>query len=283
MVGQIGGIPDPRSGVPDLSTIDIEALPDWEGDPLAFYYRPIEKGDWALTALPFGVAMGYWSGLHRVYGMPILTRGSDVWMSICPMEVESQWIGIDNAGGHTVICGLGLGWAAAMASFHPEVERITVLERDEDVIEMNREIGLFDRLPDGLGDKIEVVRTDAFDWKPDSPVDLLMPDIWLDMVSDGRAEETRRMQGNIGAQGVYFWGQELEIARHIVRDREQITDATIADTAREFDLPLVGLDTEDYAENIKTAARQWMKGRWLEGTDVPDELRSEADRLQGSE
>lgn len=279
MVDQWGGKPDPRKGTPDLSNVDIDALPDWDGDPLAVYYRPVETESWQLFGIPFGVAMGYWSGLHRVYNMPILTRGKDVWMSICPMEVESQWIGIDNAGAYTVICGLGMGWAAAMASFHPKVERITVLERDPEIVAMNREIGLFDRLPDGLGTKIEVVEADAFDWKPDSPVDLLMPDIWLDMVSDGRAEETRRMQDNVEAQNVYFWGQELELARYIVRDGNPITDETIADMARRFDLPLVGLDTDDYAANTTIAARQWMKGRWLEGTMVPDALRSEADDM----
>ncbi|MGI9377963.1 MAG: hypothetical protein ACR2PC_18045 [Tsuneonella suprasediminis] len=279
MVEQWGGKPDPRKGTPDLSDVDIEALPDWEGDPLAVYYRPVETESWQLFGIPFGVAMGYWSGLHRVFNMPILTRGKDVWMSICPMEVESQWIGIDNAGAHTVICGLGIGWAAAMATFHPKVDRITVLERDPEVIEINRRLGLFERLPDGLGNKVEIVEADAFEWKPDGPVDLLMPDIWLDMVSDGRAEETRRMQDNVEAQGVYFWGQELELARHIVRNGDPITDETLSSMAAQFDLPLLGLDTEDYAENTKTAARQWMKGRWLDGTVVPDDLRSAADDM----
>ncbi|RIV83880.1 hypothetical protein [Aurantiacibacter zhengii] len=277
MVEQIGGTPNPRSGVPDLAGVDIHALPDFQGDPLAAYYRPMESGSWALTTVAFGVAMGYFSGLQRVWNMPVLTRGQDVWMSICPMEVESQWIGIDNASGHTVIVGLGMGWAAAMAAFHPLVERITVIERDTEVIELNRELGLFDRLPDGLGAKITVVEDDAFTWKPDAPVDLLMPDIWLDVVSDGRAEETRRMQDNIGAKTVYFWGQELELARHIVRDGKPICDATLEEAAEQFALPLIGLDTEDYAANTITATRQWMKGRWLDGTDIPEDLRSKAD------
>ncbi|WP_052768872.1 hypothetical protein [Aurantiacibacter marinus] len=280
MVDQIGGRPDPRSGIPDLTDVDIDSLPDWQGDPLTVYYEPMETESWALTRCPFVVAMGYFTGLQRVWNMPVLTRGTDVWMSLVPMEVESQWIGIDNASGHTVICGLGMGWSAAMTAFHPLIERVTVVERDPEIIELNRRIGLFDRLPDGLGDKITVVQGDAFEWTPDAPVDLLMPDIWLEVVSDGRADETLRMQQNIGAKGVYFWGQELELARHIVRNGQPINDATLAEQAGKFGLPLIGLDTEDYAENTKTAVKQWMKGRWLEGTNVPDELRSPADDME---
>lgn len=273
--------PDALAHRTDLHDIDVSKLPVWQGDPLASFYRPMVMGEWELTTQQFGVALGYFGGIYGVWNMPILKRGDQVWMSLCPVELESQWIGIDNARGHVAIFGLGLGWSAAMTALHPEVEKVTVVDRDADVIELNKQLGVFDRLPDGMGGKIEIVEGDALEWKPDRHVDLLMPDIWLNMVSNGRERETLRMQRNVEADFVYFWGQELELARHIVRDGGEIDDRSIAEMAARFELPLIGLDTPDYAENTKKAARRWMNGRWFEGTDLPADLRIEADILEG--
>jgi hypothetical protein len=274
---QLGGRPDPRSGVPDISQVDIDALPVWPADPLGEYYIPLQSGAWRLGKLPFSICEGYWSGLQQVYGMDVLLRRNNVWMSLSPMEIESQGIGIEFARGHVVIFGMGMGWAAAMSALKPEVERVTVVELDDDIIDLHRRLDLFARLPGHAGEKVRVIEGDALEWKPDGHVDLLMPDIWLDMVSWERAEETREMQDNVGADGVYFWGQELELARQLVLAGKPIDDAGIRETAARWGLPLVGLDTPDYAAKTFTAAKQWMKGRWLDGTTVPGELRSAAD------
>lgn len=273
--------PDALAHRTDLLALDIRQLPVWQGDPLAGFYRPMRNGEWELAIHSSGAALGYFGGIYSVWNMPVLSRGDQVWMSLSPVELESQWIGIDNACGHVAIFGLGMGWSAAMTALHPEVTRVTVVERDREVIAMNRQLGVFDRLPDGMGDKIAIVEGDALEWRADRPVDLLMPDIWLNLVSDGREREALAMQRNVEADRVYFWGQELELARQIVRDGDAIDDQSIADKAVEWDLPLIGLDTPDYAENTRKAARRWMTGRWFEGTELPDELRIEADVLEG--
>lgn len=277
MVDQLGGIPHPRSQVPDLSEVDLDSLPVTPPDPLRDFYTPMQVGAWALCVLPMAVCEGYWSGLQVVNGLVLLKRRTSVWMSITPMETESQQIGVDFARGHVVIHGLGMGWVAAMTALKPEVERVTVVEMDDEVLEMHRQLDLFARLPSRAGEKVRIVEADALDWAPDSHVDLLMPDIWLDMISWGRAEEVHDMQANARADMVYFWGQELELARHAVKAGRALDDAGLAQTAKDFDLPLVGLDTQDYAARTRIAARQWMKGRWLEGTVIPDDLRSPAD------
>lgn len=274
---QIGGKPSPRSGIPDLSHVDLDSLPRMPDDPLRDYYTPMMSGAWALRIVPISVCAGYWTGLQQVLGMPVLMRRQDVWMSVSPMETESQQIGVELARGHVAVFGLGMGWSAAMSAMRPEVEKVTIVEMDDEVLAMHRRLNLFARLPGGVGEKIEIVEGDALEWKPDSHVDLLMPDIWLDMVSWERPEEVRDMQDNVGADMVYFWGQELEFARHLARDGRPIDDEGIADMAAKWDLPLIGLDTPDYAAKTHAAAKYWMKGRWLEGTEVPEDLRSEAD------
>lgn len=160
--------------------------------------------------------------------------------------------------------GLGLGWATALCALKDEVEAVTVVERDAELIALHGELGLFDRLPRGAGAKIRIVEEDAFSWRPDRAVDLLMADIWLPIVGGDRVAEVRRMQANVGAARVYFWGQELEIARHAVAaGRRRLDDGEIAETVREFGLPLAGLDTPEYAARLRAAVDPWMGEHWL--------------------
>ena len=230
---------------------------------IAALYRPIEQGRWALRVGGVGFARGYWSGPALV-DIIVLMRDGENWMSITPLEMESQQIGIEAATGHVVIMGLGMGWAAAACAMKLEVRAVTVVERDADVIAMHRELGLFARLPDGAGGKVRIVEGDALAWRAEESVDLLMPDIWLPLISDGRIEEVRRMHANVGARQVYFWGQELEIARHaIVAGRTKLDEADISATAEAVGLPLVGPGGKDHASRLRAAAEQWMNDHWL--------------------
>jgi hypothetical protein len=241
------------------------ALHDFETDPIARLYRPMSGGGWTLRRWPDAIPLrGYWSPARPVSGVVSLDRGSDTWMSTMPVEIESQQIGVDCAAGEVAIFGLGMGWAAAASALRPEVSRVTVVERDRELIALHSALGLFARLPGGAGRKVRIVEGDAFGWRPDRPVDLLMPDIWLSLVGDGRVEEVRRMQANVRARQVYFWGQELEIARHAVAaGRSRLDEAAIAATVAVLGLPLAGPGTRDYAARLRAAADQWMNGQWL--------------------
>lgn len=226
-------------------------------------YRPIDSGRWSLRPPAMVLTRGYWSPPALVPNVRALTRDGDTWMSITPLEIESQAIGVHYASGHVAIFGLGMGWVAAVTAMRDSVTRVTVVERDPDVIALHADLDLFARLPGGAGDKIRVVQGDALEWRPDAPVDLLMPDIWLWLVSDGRVEEVRQMQANVAAANVYFWGQELEIARHARAAGIDLDAAGVAQVIASFDLPLVGNDLLDYPDRIRAAADAWMQDRWL--------------------
>lgn len=217
-------------------------------------YRPLSQGNWRLREGGIVLTRGYWSPPQLVE-MVALTRGGETWMSLSPVEVESQYVGVEAARGSVVIMGLGMGWAAAACALKPDVDAVTVIERDPDVIAMHAELDLFGRLPDGVGAKVRIVAGDALEWRADGPVDLLMPDIWLPLMSDGRIDEVRRMQANVGAASVYFWGQELEIARAAPDcDAEGISAAVAA-----MGLPLVGPGQPDYPERVRAAAAAWLR------------------------
>jgi hypothetical protein len=246
------------------------ALDHYPTPDVAALYRPQAAGAWELTVTPLVVCPSYWGQARMVADLAVLQKDSDVWMSLAPMEIESQAIAVAAASGHVVIMGLGMGWAAAECACRAEVSAVTVVERDPEVIALHRALGLFGRLPNNRGRKVNVVEGDAYLWKPDQPVDLLLADIWLPLIDMAdRAEEVRRMQANIGAERVYFWGQELEIARHAVAAGRELDAAGIAATITDFGLPLVGPDTPDYAARLQAAAKAWMRGRWLPGTENP--------------
>lgn len=228
------------------------------------HYRPLTSGDWELKISGMGVSNGYWSGASLMMAMPALWRRDEVWMSLTPMEVESAQIGIGLSRGHVVIMGLGMGWAAAATAMRDEVSAVTVVERDPDVLALHRELDLFAQLPEAARAKLRLIEGDAYAYAPDAPVDLLMPDIWLPLINDRRVEEVREMQAHVGAASVYFWGQELEIARHARAAGRALDPEGIAATIASFGLPLIGPEWRDYPKLVAAAAERWMQGRWLD-------------------
>src|SRR4051794_39032680 len=243
------------------------AAPPFAGRLFMPAYRPATCGRWEVVIGNIGFAPGYWSGPTLVSGMAALLRDGETWMSISPLEIESEEIGIRAGQGHVLILGLGLGWAAAASASLPAVTRVTVVERDSEVIALHRALDIFSQLEPEARAKLDVVEGDALDYRPSEPVDLMIPDIWQPLVGGDRVEEVRRMQANVGARAVYFWGQELEIARHAAAAGRSCDDEGVAATAAAFGLPLVGPGTPGYATKVTAAAERWMRGRWLTGPE----------------
>lgn len=230
-------------------------------------YRPVQTGAWALRVREHPVlSSGYWSAPALTPSLPVLLRGDDVWMSITPVEIESAEIGIRLARGHVLIHGLGMGWAAAATALEPDVTAVTVVERDPEVIALHGELDLFSQLPDDARAKLRIVQGDAYSYLPDAPIDLLMPDIWLPLVNDGRIDEVRAMQANANAAAIYFWGQELEIARHAKAAGRMLDAEGIAATIADWNLPIIGQNWPDYPALVSAAAERWIRGRWLPET-----------------
>ena len=96
--------------------------------------REGQWGRWSLRVIMMLAARGYWGRSYRINGTAILmgphAKDQAAWMSLVPMEVESQEIGIAAAHGHTAVLGLGMGWCAANVALNPAVDRVTVVERD---------------------------------------------------------------------------------------------------------------------------------------------------------
>src|SRR4051794_37144320 len=242
----------------------------YETDLFRPVYRPTRGERWRLDVVPMCMVTGYWSGPQLVTDMAALVRvegeGASIrtWMSMTSMEIESQELGCRAAFGHTVVMGLGMGWATANAALRPDVTAVTVVEFDPEVIAMIGEIGVFGQLPHKAQAKISVVRGDALTYTPDIPADTLLADIWLPINGDDRVEQVRSMRVNTGASRVYFWGQEMVIARQardlgLSLEGGDVGRANVARIVAELGLPLIGPELPDYPEMIAQAAAKWLR------------------------
>jgi hypothetical protein len=232
-------------------------------------FREGAWGAWTLRAIAMSAARGYWGRGYRLDGTMILMgpfeRDAAAWMSIVPMEIESQEIGIASAHGHTVVLGLGMGWCAANVALNPAVDRVTVVERDPDIVRLIETIGVFGQLPETARAKIEVVSGDALNWRPDAEVGSLQADIWAKLVEPGKWDDVRRIQDNVGAGSIYFWGQEMELWRLACRARgyapDRLEDGELAALVARSGLPLIGDTSAEHAGRIAEASRWWTPGQ----------------------
>lgn len=226
-------------------------------------------GSWKIVRGGVGLDRGYHSGACVNAGSPVLMRrnaqgGWDTWMSLSPLEVESQELAFHHAHGHTVVMGLGMGWVAANIARLPAVERVTVVERDGDVLELFDRCGVLQGLGTDAAGKVRLVHADALEWQPDAEapaVDFLYADIWLRLAEPQALAQVQRMQSNVRAAQVYFWGQELvlgALARQIAQPGEPRWAEAVGQALRQSELPLQAAGgAAEYAAFVGKVLQAW--------------------------
>lgn len=232
------------------------------------YFLPVypsgDQGSWRLLQMMTGFDHGYYTRQWLISGMPLLMRRApgnpeqwDTWMSLTPHEIESQEPGCLCAQGHTVIMGLGMGWVALNAALNPAVRKVTVVELDEEVIELIGASGVIDQLPPEIAAKIVITKANAMEWQPDEPVDFLYADIWRPIADTNALANTQRMQQNIQATEVYFWGQELRLFTAHQRQFGPDAPLTVKGlrhcASQKLGLPLILPWGDEYPERITAA------------------------------
>ncbi len=119
------------------------------------------------------------------YRFPAVLENDREWMTLLPNETNSQKEAIDEAFGNVVTYGMGLGYFAYMVSQKENVKQVTVVERDESVVDLFKKhiLPQFDNK-----DKIKIIVCDAFEYAekiaPQQKFDFMFADIWHD-VDDG--------------------------------------------------------------------------------------------------
>lgn len=107
-------------------------------------------------------------------------------MSNTPAEIQDHRYFIHMAKGKVLINGLGLGVALTAILQKPEVDSVTVIEKEIDVINL---IG--PSFKDNS--KVEIIHADSFTWNPPKGMvyDAIWHDIWGDICADNLPEMSK--------------------------------------------------------------------------------------------
>ena len=131
-------------------------------------------GDWELDHFTIGERdiIGLVQGISPGTYVRLMHEG-EVVMSNTDMEKRTNADFCRKAYGDVLIGGLGIGMIILAIQDKPEVKSITVIEKNQEVIDMVASQLKFN-------EKVKIVCADVFEWKPDRGVkyDVSYMDIW---------------------------------------------------------------------------------------------------------
>lgn len=137
--------------------------------------------------------------------LPVLKEGySKVWMSPAISELESMRDGIKKGHGKCMTMGLGIGVLPYLWLLKDEVESVTIVEFNKDVID------LFDKYirPQFKTDKkLKIIHGDAFDYYNEeflNQFDYVYVDFW-ESTEDGLIFYTKLMEKKINLPHIDYW------------------------------------------------------------------------------
>lgn len=111
-------------------------------DKYLFHYHPV----------------GYF---EKDISLPVLKEGDKVWMSPAISEIESMNDGIEKGYGKCLTFGLGIGVLPYLWLLKDEVESVTVVEINKDVIDLFEK---YIRPQFKINKKLEIIHGDAFEY-----------------------------------------------------------------------------------------------------------------------
>lgn len=172
--------------------------------------------DWQLKQRQFDPPLrirGYFSpGYHQLKHNWMLIKGHSeqavTWMSITPMELESQVHHAAAATGNVLVGGLGLGILAWNVAKKRNVQHVLVVERDASIIELITQMAQQFAWSDW--GKVEIVHADLFEFKTKERFDVALLDVWPDVGATELRADLVRFANEVVATEYAAWGQELD-------------------------------------------------------------------------
>ncbi len=176
----------------------------------------------------------------REFRFPAILEDGVEWMTVTPNEIETMREPIRKSKGRVLTLGLGLGYFAFHASEKDRVERVTVIERDREVIALFK-THILPQFPHA--EKIEIIEGDALEYMvseaKEKEYDYIFADLWHDQ-SDGlelyvRLRYIERTLGIEPRYGFDYWIEPTLLCalRRIVY--EKLTDGAMPKRIREAD------------------------------------------------
>jgi 16S rRNA A1518/A1519 N6-dimethyltransferase RsmA/KsgA/DIM1 with predicted DNA glycosylase/AP lyase activity len=136
----------------------------------------------------------------------LLNRGNQ-WMMLdtyTNKEIKEMYSSYDMAYGDVIISGFGFGILACWLASKPEVTSVTVLEMSKDVYDI---FLMNNKLPD----KVNVIITDASEYKTDKHFDCLFLDHYEHNSTDWVFKDVKKIVNNLPNHKVlWFWSLEAK-------------------------------------------------------------------------
>lgn len=138
---------------------------------------------------------------------PVIFQNSikSTWMSVSPNEINTMKQPIRNAKGKVLTLGCGMGYFAYMASLKADVESITIVEREQSVIDLFTSF----ILPQfKTKDKIKVIKDDAIEYMmslEDGLYDYCFADIWIGVMDFEPYIETKEVCKRFRKMRMEYW------------------------------------------------------------------------------
>jgi hypothetical protein len=214
-------------------------------------YRDARIGEWEIARYGPAWVEGYCSGSRGEPFRHVLRERRTPWMSSSQFELESQCWHLACAHGTVVVLGLGLGLFVHAAAAKPEVERLIVVERAAEVVELLHAAADFGAWPGH--EKIAVLQADALaDGLPariaalgGARADYLYADIWPRSPAPEAPATTTRLAAALDARAAGFWSQEVSFALWARGHRRAAELAALQEYFAGYGLPVPV--TEGYA------------------------------------
>ncbi|SHI00485.1 hypothetical protein [Desulfosporosinus lacus] len=167
-----------------------------------------------LISTNFHQLMGKYLFHHHPIGyfeadidLPVLKEGKKIWMSPAISELESMGEGTEKGHGKCLTIGLGIGVLPYLWLLKDEVESVTVVEINQDVIDLFEK---YIRPQFRTAKKLEIIHGDAFDYYNEdflNQFDYVYVDFW-ESSGDGLGLYTRLMKKKRDLPHVDFWVED---------------------------------------------------------------------------
>lgn len=135
-------------------------------------------------------------------------------------QIKEMYSQYDMAYGDVLITGFGFGVLANWIASKPEVTSVTVLEMSKDIYDIYLKNNF-------LSDKVNVIITDASNYKTDKHYDCLFLDHYEYQLSDWVFRDMEKVIKNIPNHDV-FWSWSLEV--RFIESMSDITNQMLEDT-----------------------------------------------------
>lgn len=139
--------------------------------------------------------------------LPVLKEGGKVWMSPAVSEIESMKDGIEKGYGKCLTMGLGIGVLPYLWLLKNQVESVTVVELNQDVIDLFEK---YIRPQFKTNKKLEIIRGDALDYYNAEflkQFDYVYVDFW-ESTGDGLELYTKLMEKKIDISNADYWVED---------------------------------------------------------------------------